>query len=93
MANEKEQPRTIREYCAECMNAGTPICEGCSFIQRPSGKSSAPTRHVGSRSAGVENQHAASLAARITRCLTTGAPIPVRWILQYNDLVTDENRS
>lgn len=93
MANEKEQPKTIREYCATCTNAGTPICEVCSFIQRPSGKQSAPTRYAGSRSENIENRHAASVAARIMCCLKTGDPIPVRWILQYNDLVTDENRS
>lgn len=24
--------------CINCLNAETPICDGCSFIQKPSGK-------------------------------------------------------
>lgn len=76
--------------CINCLNAGTPICDGCSFIQKPSGKKSKPTQYAGALGTNKDNKRMAALASSIALRIQTGNPVPVRWLLEYNKLVTDD---
>lgn len=75
--------------CITCLNAETPICDVCSFIQKPSGKKSKPTNYAGGSGTNKNNQRMAVLASSIALRVQTGNPVPVRWLLEYNRLVTD----
>lgn len=77
-------------HCINCLNAETPICDGCSFIQKPSGKKSKPTRYASTLGTNKENKRMAVLASSIAVRIQTGNPVPVRWLLEYNKLFTDD---
>ena len=76
-----------REFsCERCMNQRTPLCELCTSVTHPSGKSSCPTMFVPGE--GKENEFSREVASYIEAKLLLGAPIPVNWILYYNFLLT-----
>lgn len=78
-----------REYsCESCMNRKTPLCELCTSVTHPSGKSSRPTLFVSGE--GKENEFSREVASYIEAKLLLGAPIPVNWVLYYNFLLTND---
>lgn len=76
--------------CITCLNAETPICGGCSFIQKPSGKKSKPTNYAGGNNQNESNKRMAALASSIAVRIQMGNPVPVRWLMEYNGLVTSD---
>lgn len=75
--------------CTICANAGTPICENCQTIESPSGKIRRPTRFVDSESPNKRSKRAVMLANIIQSSLASGSCVPLRYVMEYNRIVTE----
>lgn len=88
MASKRYDLPPAENPCITCLNAETPICDVCSFIQKPSGKKSKPTNYAGESGTNKDNKRIAALTSSITVRLQNGTPVPMRWLMEYNRLVT-----
>lgn len=68
----------MKYRCEECANAGTPICDVCRVIEKPSGDETRPTMFV--RLSKVPYLP----MAIIKSCVEQGIPIPVAAVIKYN---------
>ena len=83
MANNK--------YCSTCVNADTPLCNSCNFIEYANnGGESVPTQFIGD----LADQHEANrektiadLGALITSRIERNIYIPLTWVIKYNALI------
>lgn len=80
--------------CIECLNLNTPLCKCCNIIESPSGKLRKPTYYMDekleTKSSTPANEHIKLLSAQISQRLTEGTPIYLSWIIQYNQILTNE---
>ena len=90
MSAEHHEQRSQWSYCVECQNRSTPICEGCAYIQKPSGAETRPTRYVGPGAENSDFRKVAALASHIEMCLRAGRPIRTAFVLLYNEMLTSE---
>ena len=76
------------EYrCETCINAGTPLCEHCNAVRSPDGSTSRPTRFLGFKEIDTVRQRIAVLSYNIDLYIRKGQPLPLRWVIEYNDLL------
>ena len=72
--------------CKECANRGTPLCNECSSITKPSGEETRPTRFVKLIPIGKVDKLIINIAAYIDR----KKPIPLGMVLEYNKLTSED---
>ena len=76
------------EYrCETCINAGTPLCEHCNAVRSPDGSTSRPTKFLGFKEIDTVRQRIAVLSYNIDLYIRKGQPLPLRWVIEYNDLL------
>lgn len=79
------------KYCSACVNANTPMCNSCSFIEYAKEGESIPSQFAGD----LADQHEANnektiadLGALITSRIERKLSIPLTWVIKYNALMT-----
>ena len=72
--------------CNECANADTIICDKCTSITKPSGEETRPTEYVHLVPLDKKERLTVSIQAYLER----GKPLPVKMVLEYNDLSSEE---
>ena len=72
--------------CKECANKGTPLCNECSSITKPSGEETRPTHFVKLISLDKVDKLIVNINAYIER----KKPIPTAMVLAYNDLTSED---
>ena len=86
---EKEK---LKDFdCSKCLNRSTVLCEHCNYIEKPSGKTSKPTHFEEDIGSNEKAERAVSLTSLIGYRLKIGKPIPLAWIIEYNNLVISES--
>ena len=75
-----------RYRCEVCVNAGTPLCESCNSISS-NGNTSRPTRFMGFTEVDSRRQELMIHAYNITHYIKKGQPLPMRWVMRYNELM------
>lgn len=71
--------------CATCLNAGTPICEECKTIEKPSGRTTRPTRYCGDDRTPENGLSPGDVSAILLVRLQCGKPLPLKWVMRYNE--------
>ena len=76
------------EYkCKDCINHKTPVCENCTQITSPGGHAQKPKHFCNADGHASEaNAEVAALIVKITMKLVMGHPIPLSWVMRYNEL-------
>lgn len=77
----------MEKICKTCLNKGTPICQLCSFVKSPSGKETKPSCYTGDGSAALAGMTVSDMGAVLLVRLQTGKPLPLSWVLRYNDRI------
>ena len=79
-------PNCEKSYlCLECVNKNTPLCDNCSAIVYPSGRSSKPSQFVSKRiERGEVDERTLQLAEYIKGRVAKGAPIHISIVVEYN---------
>ena len=77
----------VKEYCKRCINGDTPICDACTFVERWDGISE-PSRYLAEDDA---NNVTIDLSALIESRVKARKPIPIKWVMKYNQLVCGGN--
>ena len=75
-----------RYRCEVCVNAGTPLCESCNSIIS-NGNTSRPTRFMGFTEVDSRRQELTVHAYNIVHHVRKGQPLPMRWVMRYNELM------
>ena len=75
-----------RYRCEVCVNAGTPLCESCNSISS-NGNTSRPTRFIGFTEVDSRRQELTVHAYNIVHHVRKGQPLPMRWVMRYNELM------
>jgi hypothetical protein len=72
--------------CTECANKGTPLCNECSSITKPSGEETRPTEflHV------IPLSEKEKTESNIRAYLERSKPIPITLVMKYNELHEEE---
>ena len=78
----------VQYECATCLNSYTPLCDTCTYVCSPSGETGKPKHYQGPRTR-LDNGKVAAIGNRIALRLLTGNPVPLSWIITYNQLVLD----
>ena len=73
--------------CEVCVNAGTPLCESCRSITSPSGDTTRPTRFIGFTEVDDRRQRLMVLAYNLNLHIRKGQPLPLKWVMEYNQLM------
>ena len=73
--------------CEVCVNAGTPLCESCRSITSPGGDTTRPTRFIGFTEVDSRRQELTVHAYNIVHHIRKGQPLPMRWVMRYNELM------
>lgn len=84
--------KDVKDYCKECANASTPICNSCTYIENSKGVSE-PTEFVGVLDLNEITKSSTKrhdLAALISHRIDYGCLVPLRWVMEYNKLLEDE---
>lgn len=82
----------IKEYCKCCVNARTPLCDSCRYVECNGSITKRPTQFVGLR---YDDRTKLRMRMRDLCVLIEGRAkreefIPVQWVLEYNRLVEDD---
>lgn len=88
---DKEKMERPKYSCSNCLNHSTPLCDCCTEIRSPSGETSKPTYYQSAEGNPNEYSAAAEISAKIVLRLTTGAPVPLAWVVKYNEIITSSN--
>lgn len=82
----------IKEYCKDCANARTPICDSCRHVEYNGVITKGPTQFVGIdfSDTKVIRMRLSDLRALINDRVKNAEFIPVRWVLEYNKLIESE---
>lgn len=77
-------------YCKTCTNKKTPICNCCLSVKTPSGNNKPPSMYVGYDE--IIYPEAASKRADLSVLIEARAkrmqPIPVEWVIEYNQTIS-----
>lgn len=76
--------------CLTCLNAGTPVCEECHVIEKPSGRSTRPTRYCGDDRTPENGLSPGDVSAILLVRLQCGKPLPLKWVMRYNECCVSE---
>ena len=76
-----------RYRCEVCVNAGTPLCESCRSITSPGGDTTRPTRFMGFTEVDDRRQRLMVLAYNLNHYIRKGQPLPLKWVMEYNQLM------
>ena len=76
--------------CLTCLNAGTPICEECNVIEKPSGRSTRPTLYCGDDETPQNGLSPGDVSAILLVRLQCGKPLPLKWVMRYNECCVRE---
>ena len=71
--------------CLTCLNAGTVICEECKVIEKPSGRSTRPTRYCGDDRTPENGLSPGDVSAILLVRLQCGKPLPLKLVMRYNE--------
>ena len=84
--NEREKNmKDVTFECATCLNAGTPICEKCRVIEKPSGRATRPTHYCGDSETAAHGLLPGDVGAILLVRLQCGNPLPLRLVMRYNE--------
>ena len=80
-----------KEWCKNCTNAKTPICNICNHIITVKGEEKAPSYYVGIDEIYLppREAHRNDLAAIIEYRAKRMQPIPLHFVIDYNKLLED----
>ena len=76
--------------CVTCLNAGTPICEKCRVIEKPSGRATRPTHYCGDSETAANGLLPGDVGAILLVRLQCGKPLPLKWVMRYNECCVRE---
>lgn len=76
--------------CGTCLNAGTPVCEECHVIEKPSGSSTRPTHYCGDNQNAAGGLSPGDVSAILLVRLQCGKPLPLKWVMRYNEYCVRE---
>lgn len=77
---------TSKEYCEVCVNHGTPICDKCTVTESMN-EITVPTKFIGIQDRAIVKKYKLEdLAAIIINRIESKRPIPIKWVIEFNEL-------
>ena len=78
----------MEKYCKSCLNAQTPLCKECTYIEHSKGVSD-PSMYCGYDTTITEEVSMREIAAIIEFRANNNLPIPLRYVIKYNKILED----
>lgn len=76
----------MSKHCETCLNAKTPICKDCTYVETVKGESR-PTNYCWYDTTILDEMAITDLASLIENRTKNHLPIPVKYVLKYNELL------
>lgn len=74
------------EHCKSCLNAQTPLCKECTYIENSKGVSD-PSMYCAYDTTINEEVAMREIAAIIELRAKNNLPIPIRYVMKYNKIL------